>query len=61
MTDPRAIDTSQLTALYQVSKKINSELRLKPLLEDIMDLAVGLLHAEKGLILFRDAIRSYAR
>ncbi|MFQ6114945.1 MAG: ATP-binding protein [bacterium] len=37
-----------------MSRKINSQLNLKKLLDEIMDLAIKLLHAEKGLIPFRD-------
>jgi len=43
----------QLQTLYEVSQKINSQLNLQKLLDEIMDLAVALLEAEKGLILFR--------
>jgi signal transduction histidine kinase len=48
------ITYSQLKTLYQVGKKINSQLNFKKLLDEIMDLAIELLHAEKGMILFRD-------
>ncbi|MFQ5771099.1 MAG: GAF domain-containing protein, partial [bacterium] len=48
------ITYAQLITLYEVSRKINSQLNYKLLLEQIMDLAIGLLHAEKGLILFRN-------
>jgi len=44
----------QLKTLYEVSQKINSQLNLQKLLDEIMDLAIELLHAEKGLILLRD-------
>ncbi|HEX9653597.1 MAG TPA: GAF domain-containing protein, partial [bacterium] len=49
-----AINYSQLNTLYEVSKKINSQLNYKLLLEKIMDQAIELLHAEKGLLLLRD-------
>jgi signal transduction histidine kinase len=49
-----SITYAQLKTLYEVSKKINSHLNLQRLLDEIMDLAIELLHAEKGLILFRD-------
>lgn len=45
---------AQLQTLYDVSRQINSELNLKKLLDDIMDQAVDLLRAEKGLILFKN-------
>jgi signal transduction histidine kinase len=41
---------SQLQTLYEVSNKINTNLNLKDLLNQIMDLAIELLNAEKGLI-----------
>jgi histidine kinase len=44
----------QLQTLHEVSRKINSQLNLQRLLDEIMDLAVALLKAEKGLILFRN-------
>jgi signal transduction histidine kinase len=48
------ITYAQLITLYEVSRKINTQLNLRKLLDEIMDLAIQLLHAEKGLILFRD-------
>lgn len=45
---------AQLKTLYEVSQKVNSQLDLPKLLDDIMDLAIELLHAEKGLILLWD-------
>jgi len=48
------ISFSQLEALYEVSRKINSQLNFQKLLDAIMDQAVELLKAEKGLILFRN-------
>lgn len=47
------ITHAQLITLFEVSRKINSELNLDKLLNEIMDRAIKLLHAEKGLILFR--------
>ncbi|MFQ5865811.1 MAG: ATP-binding protein [bacterium] len=47
------ITYAQLITLYEVSRKINTQLNLQKLLDEIMDLAIQLLHAEKGLILFR--------
>jgi len=44
----------RLLTLYEVSRKINSQLNLARLLNEIMDQAIVLLHAEKGLILLRD-------
>lgn len=44
----------RLLTLYEVSRKINSQLNLARLLDEIMDQAIALLHAEKGLILLRD-------
>lgn len=44
----------QLIALYEISRKINSQLNFKELLKEIMDLAIELLHAEKGLLLLRN-------
>lgn len=48
------ITFAQLKTLYEVSQKVNSQLDLQKLLDEIMDLAIGLLHADKGLILLRD-------
>lgn len=48
------ISFDQLQTLHEVSRKINSQLNLQKLLDEIMDLAVALLKAEKGLILFQD-------
>jgi signal transduction histidine kinase len=42
--------------LHEVSRKVNSQLNLQKLLDEIMDLAVELLQAEKGVILFRNAV-----
>lgn len=52
-TDQPNITFAQLVALYEVSRKINSQLNLQKLLDETMDLAIELLHAEKGLILLR--------
>lgn len=48
------ITFAQLKTLFEVSRKINSQLNLQKLLDEIMDLAIALLQAEKGLILFRN-------
>jgi hypothetical protein len=48
------ITFAQLRTLHDVSKKVNSQLDLPILLNEIMGLAIGLLHAEKGLILLRE-------
>jgi len=48
------VSFEQLQTLHEVSHKINSQLNLQKLLDEIMDLAVALLQAEKGLILFKD-------
>lgn len=48
------VSFEQLQTLHEVSRKINSQLNFQKLLDEIMDLAVALLHAEKGLILFKD-------
>lgn len=53
MDENRNITYAQLITLYEVSRKINSQLNFQKLLEEIMDLAIELLHAEKGLILIR--------
>lgn len=55
MKDNRSITYAQLITLYEISRKINSQLNFQKLLEDTMDLAIELLHAEKGLILLRNA------
>lgn len=48
------ISASRLATLYEVSRKINSHLNLDRLLEEIMDQAIELLEAEKGLILLKE-------
>jgi signal transduction histidine kinase len=53
MSTQSNITYSQLQALIEVSRKINSQLNLQMLLDEIMDQAVEFLRAEKGLILFR--------
>ncbi len=55
MANQDNISQTQLQTLFEVSKKINSQLDLDNLLDEIMDLAVGLVQAEKGLILLREA------
>lgn len=47
------IAPSRLLTLYEVSNKINSQLNLQKLLDEIMDQAIALLRAEKGVILFK--------
>ncbi len=54
MSTGSSITYAQLATLYEVSRKINSQLDFEKLLDEIMDLAIELLHAEKGLILFKD-------
>ncbi|MGH1362117.1 MAG: GAF domain-containing sensor histidine kinase [Calditrichia bacterium] len=53
MSSTSSIDALQLQTLYEVSQAINSELDLDKLLDSIMDQAVALLKAEKGLLLLR--------
>ena len=53
MANTSNIAPSRLLMLYEVSNKINSQLNLKKLLDEIMDQAIALLQAEKGLILFK--------
>lgn len=48
------IDPERLIALYKVSAAINSHPDPGKLLDEIMDQAITLLHAQKGLILFSD-------
>ncbi len=55
MNTIKNITLAQLQTLHEVSRKINSELNLEKLLDEIMDLAVELLKAEKGLILFKNS------
>ena len=50
MNPVQNVTFSQLQTLYEVSNKINTNLNLKDLLNQIMDLAIELLNAEKGLI-----------
>jgi signal transduction histidine kinase len=54
MANTSNIAPSRLLMLYEVSNKINSQLNLKKLLDEIMDQAIALLQAEKGLILFKN-------
>jgi len=58
--DQPNITYAQLVTLVEVSRKINSQLNLQMLLDEIMDLAIELLHAEKGLILLRNESRELA-
>jgi signal transduction histidine kinase len=53
MKSPDNITLAQFQALYKISQKINSQLNLSILLDEIMDLAIELVHAEKGLIFLR--------
>src|SRR3990172_252445 len=53
MTNQANITYAQLITLYEVSRKINSQLNLKILLDEIMDSAIELLHAEKGVLLLK--------
>ena len=55
MTSELNISRAQLAALFKVTQKISSQLNLAKLLNEIMDLAIDLLHAEKGLILLRES------
>ncbi|MCH8021397.1 GAF domain-containing protein [candidate division KSB1 bacterium] len=55
MNTIKNITFAQLQTLHEVSRKINSQLNLQKLLDEIMDLAVELLKAEKGLILFKNS------
>lgn len=48
------ITFAQMRTLHEVSQKVNSQLDLPILLTEIMDLAIDLLRAEKGLILLKD-------
>jgi signal transduction histidine kinase len=54
MTNQANISLGQLQTLYDVSRKVNSELDLDRVLDDIMDEAIELLQAEKGLIFLRE-------
>ncbi len=54
MANTGNISASRLATLYEVSRKINSHLNLDRLLEEIMDQAIELLEAEKGLILLKE-------
>lgn len=55
MNTIKNVTFAQLQTLHEVSRKINSQLNLQKLLDEIMDLAVELLKAEKGLILFKNS------
>lgn len=48
------INPLRLSALYEVSRKINTQLNLEKLLDEIMDQAIELLQAEKGVILLME-------
>jgi len=53
MDSPENITLAQFQTLYKISQKINSQLNLNILLDEIMDLAIELINAEKGLIFLR--------
>lgn len=53
MADQANISYAQLVTLFEVSRKINSQLNFQKLLDEIMDLAIELLKAEKGLLLLK--------
>jgi signal transduction histidine kinase len=55
MKNPSSISSTRLLTLYEVGRKINTQLDPDRLLDELMDLAIGLLEAEKGLILWRDS------
>ena len=55
MTNHPHITYAQLITLYEVSRKINSQLNLKILFDEIMDSAIELLHAEKGVLLLKQS------
>lgn len=54
MSTTTNLNPLRLLTLYEVSNKINSELNLEKLLDEIMDQAIALLKAQKGLILLKD-------
>ena len=54
MNTNESMTDSRFKTLFEVSRKINSQLDLDKVLDEIMDLAVELLKAEKGLVLFRE-------
>ena len=55
MSTTTSITPLRLITLYEVSRQINSQLNLDKLLDEIMDQAIALLRAEKGLVLLREA------
>ena len=50
------ITYEQLQSLYDVSRDINSNLDLKEMLDRIIDAAIELVGAEKGLLLLKDDV-----
>lgn len=54
ITKQTNITFDQLITLYEVSRKINSQLNFQKLLDEIMDLAINILQAEKGLLLLKE-------
>lgn len=54
ITEQTNITFAQLITLYEVSRKINSQLNFQKLLDEIMDLAIDILQAEKGLLLLKE-------
>lgn len=53
MPNTSQLNPLRLNLLYEVSRKINSELNLEKLLNEIMDQAIALLNAEKGVVLLK--------
>ena len=54
ITKQTNITFDQLITLFEVSRKINSQLNFQKLLDEIMDLAINILQAEKGLLLLKE-------
>lgn len=53
MSTQANITHTQLMTLYEVSKKVNSQLNYRKVLDEIMDSAIELLQAEKGVLLLK--------
>jgi Nif-specific regulatory protein len=53
MSTLNGITHGQLQTLFEVSREINSNLHLAEVLERILDLAIQVLNADKGLVLLR--------
>jgi len=47
-------DTGRLRRLLAVSRRLNSELRLEPLLDEVIDTVIELTGAERGFLLLRE-------